>query len=44
MTQIKKLLRTGLFAIIVLCGASACSNDDEPVAKNYELSSMDYAR
>lgn len=37
MTQIKKLLRTGLFAMIVLCGASACSNDDEPIAKNYEL-------
>ena len=37
MTQFKKLLRTGLFAMIVLCGASACSNDDEPVAKNYEL-------
>lgn len=28
MTQIKRLLRTGLFAVIVLWGASACSDND----------------
>lgn len=39
MTQIKELLRIGLFVIIVLCGASACSNDDgdDELAKDYKL-------
>lgn len=39
MTQIKKLLRIGLFVIIVLCGASACNNDDgnDELAKDYIL-------
>lgn len=29
MTQIKEILKTGLFAIIVLCSSVACSNDNE---------------
>ena len=40
MTQIKELLRIGLFVIIVLCGTSACSNDDsddDELAKDYKL-------
>ena len=40
MTQIKELLRIGLFVIIVLCGTSACSNDDsddDELAKDYIL-------
>lgn len=39
MTQIKELLRIGLFVIIVICGASACSNDDgdDELAKDYKL-------
>lgn len=37
MAQFKELLRTGLFALIVLCGVTGCNKDDEPVEKNYEL-------
>lgn len=37
MAQLKELLRTGLFAVIVLCGVTGCNKDDEPVDKNYEL-------
>ena len=36
----KELLRIGLFVIIVLCGTSACSNDDsddDELAKDYKL-------
>lgn len=29
MTQIKEFLRRGLFTVIVLCSAAACSNNDE---------------
>lgn len=37
MTQIKRLLRIGLLVVIVLCGASACNNDDDELAKDYKL-------
>lgn len=35
MTQIKEFLRRGLFTVIVLCSAAACSNNDENEDTNY---------
>lgn len=37
MAQFKEFLRTGLFALIVLCGVAGCDKDDEPIEKNYEF-------
>ena len=37
MTQIKEFLRRGLFTVIVLCSAAACSNNDENEDTNYTL-------
>ena len=43
MTQIKEILRTGLFTVIVLCSAAACSNNDENEDTNYTLDSIQWA-
>ncbi|WP_368134414.1 hypothetical protein, partial [Bacteroides cellulosilyticus] len=43
MTQIKEFLRRGLFTVIVLCSAAACSNNDENEDTNYTLDSIQWA-
>lgn len=43
MTQIKEILKTGLFTVIVLCSAAACSNDDENEDTSYTLDSIQWA-
>ncbi|MCD7939494.1 MAG: hypothetical protein LUH50_05100 [Bacteroides intestinalis] len=42
MTQIKEILKTGLFAIIVLCGTAACSNDDNDIEIEVEDTSYTF--
>ena len=43
MTQIKEFLRRGLFTVIVLCSAAACSNNDENEDTNYTLDGIQWA-
>lgn len=43
MTQIKEILKTGLFAIIVLCSTAACSNDDEIKDTSYTFDGIQWA-
>lgn len=43
MTQIKEILKTGLFAIIVLCSSVACSNDNEIKDTSYTLDDIQWA-
>ena len=43
MTQIKEILRTGLFTVIVLCSAAACSNNDENEDTSYTLDDIQWA-
>ena len=43
MTQIKEILKTGLFAIIVLCSTVACSNDNEIKDTSYTFDGIQWA-
>ena len=43
MTQIKEILKTGLFAIIVLCSSVACSNDNEIKDTSYTFDGIQWA-